>query len=109
MRKFSVLVVGFLLMVSSAFAVEPVQPVQPHITVTVAGKIVATLSMADQPEGAVFTVDAPSGMIHDAAKGTTTTTGKCTIEVRKGDKRLLQIVVEDGVVKIYSKAEPTPR
>ena len=108
MKKLSILAISSLFLVSTAFAVEKQEAEQPKAekqpitaTVQVAGKTIATLKMVD---GIVLSfktqTDKKVELVYDPAKDVIIYEGKCSLEARQGDKRLLQLVVDDGVVTI---------
>lgn len=116
MKTLSILAISSLLLVSTAFAVEKPEEGQPKAgqpkvekqayvaTVQVAGRTIAIVNMAEQPSDARMSIEG-SKIIHDPSKAVLTFTGKSTIEVRQGGKRLLQVIVEDGVVTLWPVKE----
>ena len=105
-KKLSMLAISSLLLVSTAFAVEkqetesPTGEKQPPTaTVQVAGKTIATLQMVDDVVLSFETqADKKAELVYDPANDMITYKGKCKLEAWQGDKRLLQLVVDDGVV-----------
>ena len=111
MKKLSILAISSVLLASTAFAVAKPEAKQPKAekqpvtaTVQVAGKTIATLQMVD---GVVLSFEARTDekvekvqLVYDPAKDVIIHKGNCTLEARQGDKRLLKLDVDDGVVTI---------
>ena len=74
--KFGMLAVASLLLSASAFAGE--QTNKGSLTIQVAGKTIAAISLADQPKGAHFSItsDPKSTVSYDDHKGVAIITGK---------------------------------
>lgn len=99
MRKLGFLVVGSLLLATTAFAAGKTQT---KVTIKVEGKTIATLFMDEMPQDAelVISTDAKATTVYDKTKDLTTITGKSKLEVRQGEKALLQMSIENGVVEV---------
>ncbi len=109
--KFKMLAVASLLLSTSAFAGE--QSNKGFLTIQVAGKTIAAISLADQPKGAHFSItsDPKATVNYDDHKGVAIIKGKFSAEVVQGKKSLLRISVEDGVATFekntsYSTSAP---
>ncbi len=110
--KFGVLALASLLLSASAFAEEGTKDatavqvptkgsvmVQPKglLTIQVAGRTIATISLAEQPKDAKLLLSCERGIVYDQEKGIATAKGKFTFEITQDGKSLIRIAVEDGV------------
>ncbi len=94
--RFAFLALAASLLSASAFAGEQAKGV---VTIQVAGKTVATVSLADQPAGSQMSLEADSkdtSTIYDARTGIATMKGNFTFEVKQNERSLWHIAVEDG-------------
>lgn len=105
--KSAFLALAALLLSANAFAAEQAKSV---VTIQVAGKTVATVSLDEQPKGSQMSLSADSKnttIVYDPQKGVTTIKGKFIFEVKQGEKTLWRIAVEDGVGTVQLQ-EPAP-
>ena len=113
MKRLSMLAISSLLLVSTAFAaekqeVEQAKVEQPKVEkqqitaiVQVAGQTIATLTQTNDVVLSLQTQsdkEKPIELVYVPENKVSIYKGKCTLEVRKGGKRILQLVVDDGVV-----------
>lgn len=104
--RFAILAVTLLLS-AGAFAQEK----KPNVlTIQIAGKTIATISLAGQPKDAKISLSADSkdtATVYDAQKGVVTMKGKFTFEIIQNDRRVMKLAVEDGVAT-YNIGEAKP-